>query len=91
MPETLQEEKSVRSWPVDALGNEIRKGALVHIKIPEGAIICRVADVVQAGVLHDADGKPMQLDGSVTFVVRIPYPVGGGLPQTLVLKEPVTQ
>jgi hypothetical protein len=86
-----KKEQSVHHWPTDALGNELRKGTLVVLKIPEQMLTCRVMDVIAAGIMHDPENKPMALEGSVTFIVRIGYPVGGNIPMALVLKEPETQ
>lgn len=77
-----------RTRPLDAIGNELRKGQLVAFKAANDPIICRIADIVQAGTLHDADNNPMKLQGSVTFVLQIPYSEGGNLPMVLCLKEP---
>jgi len=76
-----------RSWPKDAIGNDLRKGQLVAVNAKD-VLICRVIDVIQAGTMHDAEGKPMALNGSVTFALQIPYAQGGGVPMALCLKEP---
>ncbi len=80
-----------RSWPTDGLGNELRRGSLCVLRVPETVITCRVADIVQAGTMHGADGEAYQLKGTVTFVMQIPYEQGGGVPQALMLKEPDKQ
>jgi hypothetical protein len=58
-----------RAWPKDAIGNDIRKGQLCAFNSKD-PLICRVADVVQAGVMHGPDDKPIALQGSVTFVIQ---------------------
>ena len=85
MPEPLKMPE--RAWPKDAIGNDIRKGQLCAFKA-EKDLICRVVDVVAAGVMHDAEGKEIKLQGSVTFAIQIPYAQGGGVPMALCLKEP---
>ena len=80
-----------RTRPLDAIGNEIRKGQLCNLRFPDQGVICRAVDVVRAGTMHDAEGKAMKLQGSVTFMVQLPYAEGQGLPQALCLKEPEKQ
>jgi hypothetical protein len=77
-----------RQWPQDLLGNDLRKGQIVHIKLPEAGLICRVVDVIQAGTMHDPDNKPIRLQGSVAFTFQIPYDQGQSFAQVLALKEP---
>lgn len=77
-----------RSWPKDAIGNDLRKGQLVVVRLPADGTICRIVDVVQAGVMHGPDDKPIALQGSVSFLVQIPYAQGVGIPMALCLKEP---
>jgi hypothetical protein len=89
MPSSEPLKMPERSWPTDALGNLIRKGQLCSFKAPQQQdIICRVVDVIQAGVMHGPDDKPIALQGSVTFAIQIPYSQGGGIPMALCLKEP---
>jgi hypothetical protein len=57
----------------DILGNEIDRGNLVHIKVPESSMIARVVDV-QAGF--------------VVVTVTMPVPKDGLMTQCIVLKEP---
>jgi hypothetical protein len=77
-----------RSWPKDAIGNDLRKGQLIVFKAPHEGIICRVTEVVQAGVMHDAEGKPIALQGTVSVAFQMPYSQGGHFQQVLCLKEP---
>lgn len=88
MPSSEPLKMPERSWPKDAIGNDIRKGQLVTFKAPQDGIICRVFEVVQAGTMHDADGKEIKLQGSVAFLLQVPYNQGGGVPMALCLKEP---
>lgn len=87
MPSSEPLKMPERSWPKDALGNDIRKGQLCAVN-PKDVLICRVADIIQAGVMHGPDDKPIALQGSVSFLIQIPYSQGGGVPMALCLKEP---
>lgn len=82
---------SERYWPKDAIGNEIRKGQLVTLRIPEQVLVCRVADVIEAGFTGE-DKERMELQGAITLMVQIPYtPSRPSVGQILSLKEPEEQ
>jgi hypothetical protein len=79
-----------RQYPVDAIGNTIRKGDLLRVTLPESALIFTVANVEPAGVLSGPGGAPMDLQGTITLVVQLPVPYVGGarIGNMLVLKKP---
>jgi hypothetical protein len=79
---------SERYWPKDALGNDVRKGQLVSLRIPEQVLVCRVADVIEAGFSGE-DKERIELQGALNLVVQIPYtPNRAVVGQVLCLKEP---
>lgn len=88
MPSSEPLKMPERSWPKDAMGNELKKGTLVLLKIPEQSVTCRVVDVLQAGIMHGPDGAPVSLEGHVSFLMRITYAPDQNLPMALCLKEP---
>ena len=71
--DVLQVRRKKTVTPKDILGNEIDRGALVHIKVPESSMIARVVDVQH---------------GFVVVTVTMPAPPDGVMPQCIVLKEP---
>ena len=79
-----------QQYPVDAIGNQIRKGNLLRVSLPESALIFTVADVEPAGVLNAPDGSPMNLQGRIMLVVQLPIPYVGGsrIDNMLVLQTP---
>jgi hypothetical protein len=40
---TVLEEKSSRVWPVDMIGNPVKKFGLAMVTFPSASVICRVA------------------------------------------------
>lgn len=84
------QEKSERYWPKDALGNEIRRGQLVSLRIPEQVLVCRVSEVIEAGFTGQ-DKERMELQGAIALTIQIPYtPTRAAIGQILSLKEPET-
>lgn len=82
---------SERYWPKDALGNDLRKGQLVSLRIPETVIICRVLDVVEAGFSGE-DKDRLELQGTLSLLIQLPYrPQQLAVPQCLAVKEPEEQ
>ncbi len=81
---------SERYWPKDAIGNEVKKNALVAAQFPQGVpVICRVQDVIEAGFTSDEADKRMEMQGAVTLVIQIPYqPNQTTVPQLLRVMEP---
>ena len=65
---------SEKVWPVDKLGNEIREGKLLLLKMDEPSAIFYVMSVSPASVLHGGDG-PYPVSGEVELVLKfkIPY------------------
>lgn len=82
---------SPRSWPIDLLGNELRRGQLVSFRVPEQIIIARVADVVQAGIMHGPDNRPIMLQGTIKLALDVGYKHDTPLSQILAVKEPDTR
>jgi len=84
---------SKRFWPIDVLGNEIRKGNLLSVA-PGAPLIMKVVDVVEAGVMpqEDETKPPMVMPGHVTLLVQLPYsPQQTQIPIAVVVKEPEEQ
>jgi hypothetical protein len=81
---------STRSYPIDAIGNQIRKGDLVRVTLTEAALVFVVADVESAGMLRGPDGAPMALNGTITISVTVPVPFtpGSRMGNMHVLKKP---
>jgi hypothetical protein len=79
-----------KSYPLDAIGNEIRRDDLVRVMLSEAALIFTVADVQPAGTLIGPDNKPLSLNGTVTITATIPvqYAPGAAMANFLVLKKP---
>jgi hypothetical protein len=79
-----------RRYPTDAIGNLIRKGDLLRVTLPEPAMVFTVADVEPAGVLSSGAGQHLDLQGTITLVVKLPVPFVGGTRagNMLVLKKP---
>lgn len=83
---------SNRYWPIDVLGNEIRKNNLLSVA-PGAPLIMKVVDVVEAGVMPQEEGKPpMVMPGHVTLLVQLPYHAQQTqIPIAVVVKEPEEQ
>lgn len=79
---------SERYWPKDAIGNDMRKGQLVSLRIPETVVICRVIDVIEAGFTGE-DKDRIELPGTLNLLLQVPYRATQlSVPQCLALKEP---
>ena len=90
MSEVQESQKSERYWPKDALGNDLRQGQLVTLRIPEQVVVCRVSAVIEAGFTGQ-DKERMELQGAVALTIQIPYtPTRAVVGQILSLKEPET-
>ena len=77
--------KAIRaSYPVDLLGNAVKKNTLIHVSFPEKNIIARVVAVTPVSL-----SEGVEIEGSITLLVQIPH--RGQLPMCLVLKEPEEQ
>jgi hypothetical protein len=79
-----------KSYPIDAIGNTIRKDDLVRVALSEAALIFTVADVQPAGTLMGPDDRPMALNGTITITATIPvqFAPGTAMANILVLKKP---
>lgn len=79
-----------RFWPIDIMGNPIRKGNV--LSVATGApMIMKVVDVVEAGLMPQEDEKapPMVKQGHITLLVQLPYnPNMTQIPIAVVCKEP---
>ena len=63
---------SDRSYPVDAIGNPFKVGAVVKLDLPKPTVLCQVVKVDPAGTLSGPDGDPMALHGTITFQAMFP-------------------
>lgn len=72
-----------RRYPVDLLGNDIKKNGLVHVEFPKGGVICRVIHVEPMQITGEQN---LNVDGAVFLQLQIPHQ--GHLPMILCLKEP---
>lgn len=52
----------LHGYPIDLVGNEIKKGKLVNVRFPSDNVICRVADVRPVSLTNG-----MEIEGSVHF------------------------
>jgi len=80
-----------KQFPLDAIGNSIRKGDLVRVALQEAALVFSVADVELAQDLVDGVGGRIPTTGTITLVASIPMqyaPDRGPLANFLVLKKP---
>jgi hypothetical protein len=74
----------VRGYPVDMIGNEIRKNDLLMVRFPSENVICRVAEVRPVSLTEG-----MEIEGSIFLMVQLPH--RGALPVGCVLKQPDEQ
>jgi hypothetical protein len=72
------------AYPLDLLGNQVKKNALVHVEFPTTGVICRVIHIEPVRLTSGENA--MTVDGVITCTVQIPH--RGKLPMCLVLKEP---
>ena len=70
-----------KAWPVDLLGNAVKKNALVHVAFPEKNVIARIASVDPVRL-----SQGVEIEGTITLMFKIPH--RGHVPMCLVLKEP---
>lgn len=79
-----------KSYPIDAIGNTIRKGDLIRVALTEAALVFGVVDVQPAGMLHGPDNAPMPMNGVITISIQIPVPYtpGSRMANMHVLKKP---
>jgi hypothetical protein len=77
-------------WPKDVLGNTIREGKLVRLKLDEAAAMFFVNKVEPATFLHTPEGV-MPCNGSIDFVLQfhIPFaPDQNQMFKALVVEQP---
>jgi hypothetical protein len=72
---------SLHGYPIDMIGNQIRKGDLVTLTFPSSSVICRVVGVSPVSL---TDG--MEIEGNLVLAVHLPH--RGAVPMALVIKEP---
>jgi hypothetical protein len=79
-----------KSYPVDAIGNPIRKGDLLQVKLTDDHIIFSVADIEAAGTLAGPDGQPLALNGKIVLqaIIPVPFEPGTAMGTMLVLRKP---
>lgn len=79
-------------WPIDRLGNDIKKGALVHLRLDDPSILCRVLAVEPAGMISSPSGGDMALQGQLRLVAEVTLQFAPGTQFTgiLTVKEPDT-
>jgi hypothetical protein len=81
---------SEKVWPIDQLGNEIRQGDLLYLRLDEPGAHFYVMEVQPASIIHDAGG-PIPVSGEMTLVLKIKLPFTHDTKQLrrgLVLKTP---
>lgn len=77
-------------WPVDKIGNPIKAGEMLHMKLEEAAAMFYVMSVEPASMLHTPDG-PVPVNGSIEFVLKfkVPFsPESNIMGKALVVKQP---
>lgn len=77
-------------WPKDRLGNEIKTGKLVLLKLPEAEAMFYVMDVKPATILQGGDG-PIPVGGEIMLVWKVPLPFQpdqSQLMKAMVLEQP---
>jgi hypothetical protein len=73
-----------RSYPLDAMGNELRKGDLVRVTLQSPALNFRIVQVDPAGTLsvpavgRFGDGGGMPLRGTMILVATMPVDFDAG-------------
>lgn len=79
------------SLPKDGLGNTIRKGQLVVLQpMLQQLMVAQVIEAIEAGEMTQGDGSKVNLPGSLTLAIRIPFQQGGAVP-LICLKDPSEQ
>jgi hypothetical protein len=74
-----------RSRPLDALGNELRRGDLVRVTLQSPALTFRIVELESAGVI-ESPGGGMPLQGMMMLVATMPVPFSGGMQFTDMFK-----
>lgn len=77
----MSDNEAKHVWPVDLLGNKVKKNGLVHVSFPEKNVIARIAAVNPVSL-----SEGVEIEGSITLMVQIAH--RGEVPMCLVLKEP---
>jgi hypothetical protein len=80
-----------RSWPLDALGNTLKKGDLVRASLQSPALNFRVVDVRPAStVLATGPEGALAMPGEIVLIATVPvqFVAGSQLADVYKLKEP---
>jgi hypothetical protein len=81
-------------WPIDKLGNEIREGDLIHLRLDDPSALFYVMKVEGASVLHGGEQGNFPGNGSVTLVLKfdVPFPPDQRqMFKAMVVKQPKPQ
>ena len=60
-------------WPKDKIGNQLREGRLLILKMDDPDAMFYVDKVTPASFLHSADG-PIPINGEIELILRIKLP-----------------
>ncbi len=69
MPEDLRD-----VWPIDKIGNQIREGRVIVLKLEEAEAMFYVDKVVPAKFLHQGNGAPIPVAGEIELLLRMKLP-----------------
>jgi hypothetical protein len=81
-------------WPIDKLGNPIKEGELIHLKLEESAALFYVMKVEGASVLNGGSEGNFPVNGSITLVLKfnVPFaPDHNQMFKAMVVKQPKSE
>jgi hypothetical protein len=61
-------------WPIDKIGNQIREGRVIVLKLEEAEAMFFVDKVTPAKFLHQPGAQPIPVAGEIELLLRMKLP-----------------